>query len=71
MYTYSSRNLMSTNKLTKLIVILLKPFLYTHPKIQFTIEDNFKELSFLDILMINQIAHIITDIYLKLTDTEQ
>ena len=40
-----------------------------HPRIKFTMEYSFEELSFLDILIKNENGQIITDIYHKPTDT--
>ena len=42
-----------------------------HPKIKFTIENNLKELPFLDILIRNQNGQIVIDIFYKPTDTQQ
>ena len=41
------------------------------PKIKLSIEHNFKDLTFLGILIENENAQIISDIYHKSTDTQQ
>ncbi|GAB1609576.1 hypothetical protein Ahia01_001243400 [Argonauta hians] len=42
-----------------------------NPNIQFTVENNHKQLPFLDVVIINQITFLEMDLYTKLTDSQQ